>query len=111
MVDALHHMHKRKRIHQKHESYPHPDKWKNLMDKFIYVICIFGPVMTIPQILKIWVHKNAAGVSVISWSAYMIVAISWLMYGIVHKERPIIFSNCMWLFLEVFIVSGILVYG
>jgi len=39
---AVHHLHKRKRIHEKHEVYPHPDKWKNRLDKIIYFIAIIG---------------------------------------------------------------------
>ena len=64
---GLHHFYKRKRIYQKLEPYPHPNKWKRLMDKLIYAVGIFGPVMTIPQLTKIWLDKNAAGVSAISW--------------------------------------------
>ena len=46
-VEGLHHFHTRKRIHQKHEIYPHPDRWMNFMDKAIYVMGVFGPLMTI----------------------------------------------------------------
>lgn len=77
----------------------------------IYVIGVFGPIMTIPQLITIWVEKNASGVSVISWSAYMVVAIFWLIYGIMHKEKPIIVTYILWLVLEILIVIGILLYG
>jgi len=108
--NGLHHIHKRKRVHQKLEKYPHPDKWKNLMDKIIYVVAIFGPIMTIPQVMKIWVEQNPTGVSVISWSAYLLAAIFWLMYGVLHKEKPIIFTNILMIILEAFILVGILIY-
>jgi len=108
---GLHHFHKRKRIYQKHEPYPHPSKLKRFIDKSIYVIAVFGMVMTIPQITKIWVEKNAAGVSAISWGAYMVGATFWLTYGIVHKEKPIIFTNSIWIFLEILVVVGTLIYG
>ena len=64
MHDAQHHLHKRKRVTQKGlEPYPSRDRWKNLMDKLIWIFGIVGPILTIPQILKIWVDKNASGVS------------------------------------------------
>lgn len=111
MTSGIHHFHRRKRIHVKHEPYPHPNKWKRFLDKAIYFIAVFGPVMTIPQVLRIWRGKNATGVSVVSWSAYLFVAAFWLLYGIVHKEKPIIFTNILWIIFEIMIISGTLVYG
>ena len=108
---GLHHSHRRKRVHQLNEKYPHPDKYKAFMDKAIYVVCIFGPIMTIPQLTKIWVYKNAQGISVISWFAYLITALFWLTYGIMHKEKPIIFTNSIWIILEIFIIIGTILYG
>lgn len=108
---GLHHFHKRKRIYVKHEPYPHPDKWKRVMDKLIYIVGIFGPIMTIPQLTIIWIEKNAGGVSLISWSSYLVIAVFWITYGIMHKEKPIIFANCLWILLEIFIIIGVLLYG
>ncbi|MBW2999558.1 hypothetical protein KY339_02695 [Candidatus Woesearchaeota archaeon] len=108
---GLHHFHKRKRIHVKHEPYPHPKKWKRFIDKTIYAVGVFGPLMTIPQLTKIWIDKNAAGVSAISWGAYLITAIFWFIYGVAHKEKPIIVTYAIWIFLEIFIVIGAVLYG
>ncbi|MFC1752460.1 hypothetical protein ACFL96_03600 [Thermoproteota archaeon] len=110
MTEPLHHHHRRKRIHQKHEPYPHPDKAKKFMDRAIYGVGIFGPIMTLPQVSKIWIEKNAAGVSAISWGAYLITTSFWLAYGIMHKEKPIIMTYSLWLVLELFIITGVLIY-
>lgn len=110
-TEPIHHYHTRKRIYHKLEEYPHPDKWKRFLDKSIYIVGAVGPIMTIPQLMKIWVEKNASGVSVISWGAYLVTAIFWLSYGIAHKEKPIIFTYSIWIVLEIFIVIGTLMYG
>lgn len=107
---GLHHFHIRKRIHQKFEQYPHPDKWKRRMDKLIYGAVFFSPLMTLPQIAEIWLYKNAAGVSTISWVAYFTVAVFWLGYGILHKDKPIICTNVIWLVLDLVIVIGTIIY-
>ena len=65
-TSPLHHLHTRKRIHLNHEKFPHPDKFKRFLDKVIYAVGIIGPIMTIPQITKIWFEQNADGVSVIT---------------------------------------------
>ena len=111
MPSSLHHFHKRKRIHKKLEEYPSPNKWISLIDNLTYFVAIFGPIMTIPQVTKIWIDKNATGVSIISWVSYLIAAVFWLIYGIAHKEKPIIFANIIWIFLEILIITGTFIYG
>lgn len=108
---GLQHLNKRKRIHNNLEHYPHPNKYKNFLDKFIYTMGIIGPIMTIPQIAKIWYYQNAAGVSAISWGVYTLVAITWILYGIAHKEKPIIFSNAIWVIMDILVVIGAILYG
>lgn len=114
MVNAtfgLHHFHVRKRIHQRHEKYPHPNKLKRFMDKAIFVIGVIGPVMTIPQVNEIWINHNAAGVSILTWTTYIFTSIFWLAYGILHKEKPIIIAYILWIILNSLVVAGALMYG
>jgi len=108
---ARHHLHKRKRIHLEKETYPHPNKFKKTIDNLIYAVAVLAPIMTIPQILKIWVYQNAAGVSLISWASYLIFAFVWLSYGIIHKEKPIIITNILWIIMKIFIIIGVIKYG
>ncbi len=108
---SVHHQHIRKRIHQKHEPFPHPDKWKRFMDRIIYVVSVIGPIMTIPQVLTIWIGQNASGVSVISWGTYLLCAIVWLFYGLMHREKILVFNYSVWIVLEILIVVGTLMYG
>lgn len=108
---GLQHLQKRKRVHQKIEDYPHPNKWKRFLDKGIYLAGILGPIMTLPQLSKIWIEKNASGVSAFSWGAYAIGAVFWIVYGFMHKEKPIILAYFSWFMLSIFIVLGTLLYG
>lgn len=109
--NGFYHVHRRKRIHQQYQKFPHPNKWIRFLDNFVLVVGVIGPGMTLPQVLKIWIEQNAAGVSLISWSAYMVLDVTWLIYGLVHKVKPIIISYIVWLVLEVFLIAGILKYG
>ena len=111
MFKGFHHLHIRKRIHLKHEPYPHPNKFKRGVDKLIYVAAIGGPAMAIPQILKIWVEKNASGVSMLTWSMLLIFSLFWITYGIIHKDWPILFTNIGWLFFDSLIIIGLFAYG
>ena len=106
-----HHLEKRKRLHVKHEKYPHPNKWKNFVDKLVYVVGIISLIMTIPQVTIIWLEQNASGVSILSWMSYLLAVIVWILYGILHKEKPIIVVYTLWIIMEIFIIIGILIYG
>ena len=111
MNSVLHHFHKRKRVYSNLEPYPHPNKMKRIIDNCVYLVTVFWLVMTIPQITSIWIEKNAAGVSAVSWIGYLLSAGFWLAYGFVHKERPIILSSIAWIILEFFVVIGAFIYG
>ena len=63
--------------------------------------------MTLPQVYDIWVMGKKE-VSAISWAAYTVVAVIWLLYGMKHRERPIIIVQLLWIVLDVLIFVGIL---
>jgi len=105
-MPGLHHYHKRKRAQD-----PDRERLMHFMDRAIYIVGILGPVMTIPQLLVIWMEKTAAGVSLLSWTAYTVFSLFWIGYGILHNDKPIIMTYTLWLIIEVLIVIGIIVYG
>ncbi len=107
MFKGEHHFHKRKRIHQEHEPYPHPNRIKNTMDKMIYFVGISGPIMAIPQLYNIWTEKNISGVSPITWFAFLFIAMFWIAYGIMHKTKPIIITYSGWIVIDILILIGI----
>jgi uncharacterized protein with PQ loop repeat len=108
---VIHHLHKRKRMHVNLEPYPHPDKIKRIMDKLVYVVGILTPIMTSPQVYEIWVKQNAAGVSLLTWSAYALFSLVWATYGFLHKEKPIILMYILQAFIELFIIIGIVIHA
>ena len=67
--------------------------------------------MIIPQITKIWIHKNASGVSIIAWSMFLVNACFWLMYGTIHKAKPIIIMYTLFAVMNILVVIGTILYG
>ena len=67
-------------------------------------------VATIPQVLEIWVNRSADGVSSISWGYYVFYSLSFMGYGILHKEFPIIFNYSIATILYAMVLVGSLVY-
>ena len=111
MSIGFHHFHKRKRIYKNYEPYPHPNKLKRLVDRLIYLAIALKLVMTVPQATLILTTQNASGVSVITWVTYAVASCFWVLYGLLHKEKPIIISSGISLILEITIVIGTLSYG
>ena len=71
---------------------------------------VFTMLMTIPQVYAIWVGRQAAGVSVISWCAYLLSAILWFWFGI-QKRDPNIYLPCIgWMALDAAGIVGAVVY-
>lgn len=103
-----HHKHLRKRFHfKKHNQNTHLVK---NYDKFIYLVGIVIPLITSSQVFKIWLNQNAQGVSLIAWSAYLFNSIAWFIYGIIHKEKPIILTNFICIIINFMVILGTLVY-
>ena len=72
---------------------------------------IFTLLMTVPQVLTIWVGQQAAGVSVWSWSAYLLSALLWFWFGIRKRDRNIYLPCIGWIALNSAVIAGALVYG
>lgn len=68
-------------------------------------------LMTIPQVVTIWVGHQAAGVSLLSWGAYLVSAGLWLWYGLEQHDRNIYLPCIGWIALDAAVVAGTLVYG
>ena len=107
---TFHHIHRRKRLHVNHELYPHPEPWKRLLDNILLVLAGLTPLTSIPQLLKVFLEKDS-DLSLLSWSLYTIFCIPWILYGMTHKDKLIVFAYSANLGIHILIVYGILIYG
>ena len=58
MGNPLHHISKRKRAYKKLPTYPHPKTLIRWFDNFLLIIAVLGPLIAIPQIVKIYTLKQ-----------------------------------------------------
>ena len=72
---------------------------------------IFTMLMTIPQVLTIWVGHQAAGVSLLSWSAYLVSAVLWFWFGIQQHDKNIYLPCVGWVALDSAVIVGVVIYG
>ena len=101
------HPHQRKRG----EPFPSNNFWFWLLDSIVMIAGIAGPLCTLPQVIAIYGSHEAAGVSAITWGLYACMDVPWILYGFVHRQRPIFYSYMLWCFFNSVVVIGAVLYG
>jgi uncharacterized protein with PQ loop repeat len=82
-----------------------------LLRRVLGAVSVFTMFMTIPQVWTIWIGRQAAGVSVVSWSAYLISALLWFWFGVRKRDKNIYLPCIGWITLDGAVIVGALVYG
>jgi len=82
-----------------------------VIDRLLGSLSIFTMLMTIPQVLTIWMSRQTAGVSILSWSAYLVSAVVWLWYGLRKHDKNIYLPCIGWILLDGAVIVGVLVFG
>ena len=86
-------------------------KYIPLADKLTYTAAMIEAFIVMPQVYQIFHDKNAAGLSLMSWTGFEIWNLVWLFYGIVHRDKVIIFYASSYGFVQLWVIVGGLMYG
>jgi len=93
------------------EPYPAHTLGKRFLDVAVYIAGILGPIMSLPQVILVYVGQDVAGISVISWLGWAILDIPFIIYGFAHKERPIIVTYTLWMMINLSVAIGVIIFG
>ena len=107
---GLRHIHKRKGASSQFAPYPHEDGWKRIIDRTTLVAGIVGPLILIPQIMKIFVTREASGISIFSWTLLAILGIPFIVYGFVHKEKVLVVTYLLFFVMNTLVIVGAFLY-
>jgi uncharacterized protein with PQ loop repeat len=80
------------------------------LEKFLRGLSVFTMLMTVPQVLTIWVGRDAGGVSLVSWVSYLFSACLWFVYGIQKHDKTIYLACIGWVLLDAAVVIGVIVH-
>jgi len=89
----------------------HASRSDTVLRRLLGGMSVFTLLMTIPQVLTIWVGRQAAGVSILSWSAYLASAVLWFWFGLQKHDRNIYLPCVGWIALDGAVIVGAVVYG
>ena len=109
MVMSTYHRHKHQKTHKalvlKKATKP------KIIDRIIYFAAIVEPLFSLPQSYQIFHDKAAANVSIAAWVGFEVMALIWLWYGIVHRDRMILIYQGLFFVIDGSVVVGAFVYG
>src|SRR5215470_8673533 len=74
-------------------------------------LSLFTMLMTIPQVMTIWVGRQAAGVALLSWSAYLVSAVLWFWYAFQKRDKNIYLPCVGWVGLDTAVIVGTVIYA
>lgn len=80
------------------------------LERVLRVVSVATMLMTVPQILTIWVGRDVGGISLISWSSYLFSACLWFVYGIRKRDKTIYLACVGWILLDAAVVIGVVVH-
>ena len=80
------------------------------LEKFLRVLSVVTMLMTVPQVVAVWVGRDAGGVSLLSWGAYLFSACLWFVYGIRKHDKTIYLACIGWSALDALIIIGVVVH-
>ena len=72
---------------------------------------ILTSVAIIPQIHKVYAEEDASTQSLITWNFFLLYAVMFFIYGVVHREKPIITIYFLQIVTLLIMVIGIIKYN
>lgn len=89
----------------------HASQQDSMLRRLLGGMSIFTLAMTVPQVWTVWVNHQASGVSVLSWSAYLLSALLWFWFGLQQGDRNVYLPCVGWVILDGAVIAGALIYG
>jgi uncharacterized protein with PQ loop repeat len=87
------------------------ERFRTFMEKAIYPIGLVGPVITIPQLIQVWMTQDASGLSLVTWGTWILIGVFWLLYGLSKNDRALVYSYMAWIVVEGGVIAGIVAYS
>jgi uncharacterized protein with PQ loop repeat len=84
---------------------------KHWLRPVIGAMSVFTMAMTVPQAAVVWFRHETAGVSLLTWSAYLLSALIWPWYGISKRAKYVYLPRVGWIVLDGAIIAGGVLYG
>lgn len=75
------------------------------VDGAAYIVGIGGNIAVVPQIIKAW-ESDAPGLAITTWILFTLIGLVWLVYAIMHDQKPLIAAQVAGIICSLLVVSG-----
>jgi uncharacterized protein with PQ loop repeat len=76
-----------------------------IVDTMAYVVGVGGNIAVLPQIIKAW-QSDAPGLAVLTWLLFVGIGFIWLVYAIMHNQKPLIVAQVVGISCNLAVVAG-----
>ena len=80
-------------------------------EKYMFLVGVLGQILFYAQGFKIFSTQSAEDVSLLGFSLGLLSVTSWLIYGIILKNRVLVISNMFAVLGALYVVAGIILYS
>lgn len=91
--------------HRKHDK--NRNGVDDRLDWLTNACAVILPFTTLDQLYIIYVRKETAGVSAITWLLYGVLSIPLLIYSLKRKDVPMILLNGLWVIFDLAVWLGV----
>lgn len=96
------------RQHYSFHAHMSKRKQRTLLDHVAAAGAFVYPLTGLPQLLLVF-RGEINGVSVMSWLGFLLFSLLFFAYGVVHRIKPIMITNLLWIVIDAMIVTGLIV--
>lgn len=78
---------------------------RQAVDGAAYAVGVIGNIAVVPQIIKAW-ESDAPGLAVTTWLMFVGIGLIWLVYAIIHRQKPLIVAQVVGISANLAVVGG-----
>ncbi len=78
------------------------------VDRMVLLLGVAYPMAMLPQLYNVWALHRTAGLSGITSVIGLVVSIIWMVYGLLHRQKPIWIANLIWIGVHSAMAAGLL---
>lgn len=84
---------------------------KHAFDLLIYPVAVAAPLALLPQVIQVYKTQDTGSLALPTWLVLGTLNLVWLIYGFVHRDKPIMLTNIMLACMNFAVVFGIYLYN
>lgn len=83
----------------------------NYYERYMLVMGVLGQLLFYTQAAKIFITRSASDISILGFMFGLLSVSSWLIYGILIKNRILFWANAVAVVGALLVIIGALIYG